>query len=73
MFGTVRRRPVMATPFGQFPIQRKLSADSAHSGPVFRDGAMKAMTRLVVEVVKRADHAKGFVVEPKRWIVDGPG
>ncbi len=28
------------------------------------------MHRLVIEIVKRTDHAKGFVVEPKRWIVE---
>ena len=28
------------------------------------------MRSLVVEIVKRADGAKGFVVEPKRWIVE---
>ncbi len=28
------------------------------------------MRNLAVEIVKRADHAKGFVVEPKRWIVE---
>jgi transposase len=28
------------------------------------------MGRLPVEIVKRSDRAKGFVVEPKRWIVE---
>ena len=60
---------LLATLFGQFPFLRKLFADSAYTGPVFHDGAAKAMRNLVVEIVRRADHAKGFVVEPKRWIV----
>jgi len=61
---------LLATLFGQFPFLRKLFADSAYSGPVFRDGVAKAMPSLGVEIVKRTDHARGFVVEPKRWIVE---
>ena len=61
---------LLATLFGQFPFLRKLFADSAYTGPVFRNGAATAMSSLVVEIVKRADYARGFVVEPKRWIVE---
>jgi transposase len=61
---------LLSTLFGQFPFLRKLFADSAYAGPIFHDGAAKAMRSLAVEIVKRADHAKGFVVEPKRWIVE---
>ena len=61
---------LLATLFGQFPFLRKLFADSAYAGPMFHGGAANAMHRLVIEIVKRADHAKGFVVEPKRWIVE---
>ena len=28
------------------------------------------MTKIDVEIVKRSDHARGFVVLPKRWIVE---
>jgi len=61
---------VMSTLFGQFPFLRKLFADSAYAGPVFQGGAVNAIHDLVVEIVKRADRAKGFVVEPQRWIVE---
>ena len=61
---------VLATLFGQFPFLRTLFADSAYAGPIFRDGAANAMRSLMVEIVKRSDHAKGFVVEPKRWTVE---
>jgi len=61
---------LLSTLFGQFPFLRKLFADSAYAGPIFGEGAAKAMRSLVVEIVKRADGAKGFVVEPKRWIVE---
>jgi transposase len=61
---------LLSTLFGQFPFLQKLFADSAYAGPVFHDGATTAIHSLVVEIIKRADHAKGFVVEPKRWIVE---
>ena len=61
---------LLSTLFGQFPFLRKLFADSAYAGPIFGEGAANAMRSLVVEIVKRADGAKGFVVEPKRWIVE---
>lgn len=61
---------LLSTLFGQFPFLHKLFADSAYAGPIFQDGVTNAMRNLVVDIVKRADHAKGFVVEPKRWIVE---
>jgi transposase len=61
---------LLSTLFGQFPFLRKLFADSAYTGPVFQAGAAKAMHSLAVEIVKRGEHAQGFVVEPKRWIVE---
>ena len=61
---------LLSTLFGQFPFLRKLFADRAYAGPVFQDGATNAIRSLVVEIVKRADHAKGLVIEPKRWIVE---
>ena len=30
----------------------------------------KILTQLDIEIVKRSDQAKGFVVLPKRWIVE---
>jgi putative transposase len=61
---------LLATLFGQFPFLRKLFADSAYAGPVFQDGTATAMCSLTVQIIKRSDHIKGFVVEPKRWIVE---
>jgi transposase len=56
--------------FGQFPFLEKLFADSAYAGPVFHDGLTNALPGLVTEIVRRCDQAKGFVVLPKRWIVE---
>jgi len=60
----------VSTLFGQFPSLRKLFADSAYTGPVFRDGAAKAMRSPAVVIIKRTYRANRFVVEPKRWIVE---
>ena len=61
---------VMATMFGLYPFLLKLYADGGYQGPVFRRAASKIMAQVNVEIVKRSDHAKGFVVLPKRWVVE---
>jgi transposase len=61
---------VMATLAGKFPLLKKLFADSAYQGPQFAAGLAKALPHLKVEIVKRSDHVQGFVVLPKRWIVE---
>jgi transposase len=37
---------------------------------VFEAGVARVMTQLEVEIVKRSDAAKGFVVLPRRWVVE---
>jgi len=61
---------VMATLFGMFPFLRKLFADSGYQGPQFKNALAQILPYLEVEIVKRSDRAKGFVVLPKRWIVE---
>jgi transposase len=61
---------VLATLFGQFPFLKKLFADTAYAGPLFQDGMAGAMPGLVTEIVRRSDLTKGFIVLPKRWIVE---
>jgi transposase len=61
---------VLSTLFGQFPFLKKLFADSAYAGPVFHDGLANTMPFLATEIVRRSDQAKGFLVLPKRWIVE---
>ena len=60
----------MATLFGLFPFLLKLYADGGYQGPLFRAAVQKAMKQVDVEIVKRSDAAKGFVVLPKRWVVE---
>ena len=61
---------VMATLFGLYPFLLRLYADGGYQGPVFRNAVKAAMEGLNVEIVKRSDRAKGFVVLPKRWVVE---
>ena len=60
----------MATLFGLHPFLLKLYADGGYQGPQFQGGLRRIMRHLDVEIVKRSDAAKGFVVLPKRWIVE---
>ena len=61
---------VMATLFGMFPFLLKLYADGGYQGPLFRTAVKKVMKQVNVEIVKRSDTAKGFVLLPKRWVVE---
>jgi len=61
---------VMATLFGLYPFLLKLYADGGYQGPVFQTAVKAAMATVNVEIVKRSDQAKGFVVLPKRWVVE---
>ena len=61
---------VMATLFGMFPFLKTLFADSGYQGPKFANALAKVLPHLDIEVVKRSDQVSGFVVLPKRWIVE---
>ena len=61
---------VMATLFGMFPFLLKLYADGGYQGPLFRAAVRKVMKQVNVEIVKRSDAAKGFVILPRRWVVE---
>lgn len=61
---------VMATLFGLYPFLLKLYADGGYQGAEFQAGLKKALARVNIEIVKRSDQAKGFVVLPRRWIVE---
>ena len=53
---------VMATLFGLYPFLLRLYADGGYQGPLFRRAMAKIMAQVNVEIVKRSDHAKGFIV-----------
>ncbi len=61
---------LMATLFGAFPFLLKLYADGGYQAAELQATVKRAMTQVNVEIVKRSDCAKGFVVLPKRWLVE---
>jgi transposase len=61
---------VLATLFGRYPFLKKLFADSAYQGEAFATAQKKALPGATTEIIKRSDTAKGFVVLPKRWVVE---
>ena len=61
---------LLSTLFGLYPFLRILFADSAYEGPIFHSGLASILPHLETEIVKRSDKVKGFVVLPKRWIVE---
>jgi transposase len=61
---------VMATLFGMYPFLLKLYADGGYQGPVFSAAVKKILAQVNIEIVKRSDYAKGFVVLPRRWVVE---
>ncbi len=61
---------LMASLFGLYPFLLKLYADGGYQGPEFQRALKKTLARVRIEIVKRCDRAKGFVVLPKRWIVE---
>ena len=60
---------LLASLFGLFPFLRKLYADAGYQGPKFQTALKRVLRRVKLEIVKRSDAAKGFVVLPKRWSV----
>lgn len=61
---------LLATLFGLYPFLLKLYADGGYQGPEFRKALATILTQIDVEIVKRSDVAKGFVVLPRRWVVE---
>ena len=61
---------LFSTLFGRFPFLKKLFADSAYQGTIFATAIGAILPSLHIEIVKRSDRAKGFVILPKRWIVE---
>ncbi len=53
-----------------YPSLKKLFADAAYQGPEFNRALAKILPHLKTEIVKRSDQAKGFVVLPRRWVVE---
>ncbi len=52
-----------------FPRLRHLFADSAYAGAKLR-AALAPLGRWTLEIIKRAAAAQGFVLLPRRWVVE---
>jgi len=61
---------LLATLFGIHPFLKKLFADGGYQGPEFQKALTKILPHLETEIVKRSDQARGFVVLPRRWVVE---
>jgi transposase len=61
---------LMSTMFGLYPFLLKLYADGGYQGASFQAAMKAVMAQVNVEIVKRSDHATGFTVLPKRWVVE---
>ena len=53
-----------------YPFLQTLFADAGYQGRQFHDALNTFLPHLQTQIVKRSDQAKGFVVLPKRWIVE---
>jgi len=53
----------------RFPWLRHIFADGGYAGDKLKD-ALKGMGDWTLEIVKRSDTAKGFVLLPRRWVVE---
>lgn len=52
-----------------FPWLRHLFADTAYAGDKLKDALAKLGT-WTIEIIRRSDLAKGFVLLPRRWVVE---
>jgi putative transposase len=54
---------------GLFPFISRIFADGGHAGEKLKQ-ALRSFGNWCIEVVKRSDEAKGFVLLPRRWVVE---
>ena len=61
---------LLATLFGMFPFLLKLYAYGGYQGPQFQKALRRVLSQAEAQIVKRSDRQKGFVVLPRRWVVE---
>ena len=54
---------------GAFPWLRHVFADGAYGGEKLQ-GELARLGKWTIEIVKRSDAPKGFVLLPRRWVVE---
>lgn len=60
---------VLAEVIKRFPWLRHVFADGGYAGDKLRQ-ALRRIGEWTIEIVKRSDTAKGFVILPRRWVVE---
>ena len=60
---------VLASIRASFPWLRHVFADGGYGGDKLRD-AMAGRGQWTLQIIKRSDTAKGFVLLPRRWVVE---
>jgi len=60
---------VLADIRSSFPWLRHVFADGGYAGDKLKD-ALRQIGKWTIEIVKRSDAANGFVVLPRRWVVE---
>ena len=52
-----------------YPWLRHVFADAGYAGEKLK-GALKGLGDWTLEIIRRSDAAKGFVLLPRRWVVE---
>lgn len=60
---------VLAEIIRRHPWRRHVFTDGGYAGDKLRQ-ALRKIGKWTVEIIKRSDHAKGFEVLPRRWVVE---
>lgn len=60
---------VLKTTLKRWPWLRHVFADGGYAGPKLR-GRLEKVGKFTLEIVKRTDHAEGFKLFPRRWVVE---
>ncbi len=60
---------LLASIRSSFPWLRHIFADGGYAGPKL-EKALAGLGDWTLEIVKRSDSAKGFVLLPRRWVVE---
>lgn len=60
---------VLAAIIKRFPWLRHVFADGGYAGDKLKD-ALAKISKFTLEIIKRSDKAKGFVLLPRRWVVE---
>ena len=60
---------LLASVSNLYPWLRHVFADGGYAGDKLK-GALEGLGNWTIEIVKRSDAAKGFILLPRRWVVE---